>query len=163
MTMDSNQIEYETIEGVVVKGRVTALQDWHIEIEILEPYVGWTNHLSSHGPSRQNPSTFLSRSEELSFRLLKQLYRTIKDIDESLLESVDRYRLLLEEKEALKYIEDDEIRKSIDYKISSALYPCGISVYEREKYLTMLEYFMKTGIKTYMPITDTNLIKTERK
>ena len=150
--MEKKQIEFVATDGVVVKGRITNLQEWFIEVEILEPYVGWTEHLSCNGPGRMNPSNFISRAEDLSVTLLSNLYYKMKNFDESLPFQVERYKLLLEEKEALKYIDDDEIRDSIDSKISDAYLPLGITFLDKEKFLKTIEDFIATGKKTYMPL-----------
>jgi len=151
--MEKKQIEFVATDGVMVKGRITNLQEWFIEVAILEPYVGWTEHLSCNGPGRKNPSNFISRAEDLSVSLLSNLYNKMKNFDESLPEYIERYKLLLEEKEALKYIDDDEIRDSIDSKISDSYLPLGITFLDKEKFLKTIEDFIATGKKTYMPLS----------
>jgi surface protein len=151
--MEKKQIEFVATDGVMVKGRITNLQEWFIEVAILEPYVGWTEHLSCNGPGRKNPSNFISRAEDLSVSLLSNLYNKMKNFDESLPEYIERYKLLLEEKEALKYIDDDEIRDSIDSKISDSYLPLGITFLDEEKFLKTIEDFIATGKKTYMPLS----------
>jgi len=150
--MEKKQIEFVATDGVVVKGRIANLQEWFIEVEILEPYVGWTEHLSCNGPGRMNPSNFISRSEDLSVTLLSNLYYKMKNFDESLPFQVERYKLLLEEKEALKYIYDYYIIYSIDSKISDSYLPLGITFLDKEKFLKTIEDFIATGKKTYIPL-----------
>ena len=97
-----------TIDGIEVKGKINRLEQFYIEVEILQPYVNWTSFLTIGGLCRRTPNHFLSEhGEKYAQRILTESYKKIKIIDEKIDRIIKEYDDLMEEIEAVLVLEND--------------------------------------------------------
>ncbi len=106
-----------TIDGVEVIGKITQLEKFYIEVEILHPYVNWTSFLAIGGLCRSTPNHFLSEhGEKYAHGILTESYKKIKFIDERIDRAVKEYDELIEEINSVSIL-DNDLKKRIIEKL----------------------------------------------
>ena len=149
-------IELE-IEGELVLGIISELSKFYIKVEIVYPYCNWTNSSTINGKGRMTPQHFLTRYEEVSERLLANMYELIKTLDENIDRYTKAYTYLREELDFLVFIVDHKVRKRIDMKlrdwfisqIESNANDLVVSGYDMAIVFEVLEAYREDGRKLY--------------
>lgn len=118
-----NEKIYATVQGVDVKGQILEINEFYIKIIITSPFVNWENQISTTGPAKQNPNNnYLITKEETSKKLLIEVYKKIKIIDESLDRICRVYDNLIEEVNEVESINNLIIKKRIINKLNHWFY-----------------------------------------
>ena len=112
-----------TIDGIEVKGKITRHEKYHLEVEILHPYVNWKSYRSiSPVILRGSPNPFLNRWKELSEEILTNSYEKLKMIDERIDNLTIEYNNLTEDIIELENIQKKEIKERIVKKLNDWFY-----------------------------------------
>ena len=106
------------VDGEKVIGEITVLERFHIEIELLYPYVNWRNQSHISGPGRSTPNHFLKSYKRVSERLLRNSFKKIKMIDEKLADIIKVHDDLQDELKAISCIENDRVKERIIDKLN---------------------------------------------
>lgn len=105
------------IDGIEVTGKITQLDKFYIEVEILQPYVNWSSFLAIGGLCRRTPNHFLSEhGEKYAQRILTESYKKIKFLDENIDRAVKDYDKLIDEIKAASVL-DNDLEKRIIKKL----------------------------------------------
>ena len=149
------------IEGVVVKGNITELSDFYIEVEITSPYCNWKNSLHTTGPGRQYSKSYFLRYEELAESLLTQSFRKLKFIDEGFDRHVNVYTNLENELALVDQLPDSAVKTTIKSKLSDWFFQYYLFTPSVTKLCTAISeepiiknyimHFRKTKKKLFIP------------
>ena len=105
-------------DDVLLKGIVKQRDQYFIKVKLLSPLEAWENTCYISGMCRQTPDHFLTEAGDKTIkRLLVQSYRKIKMISESIDRLCGVYLNLKSELNAIKEINDIEMRNSIGSKL----------------------------------------------
>jgi hypothetical protein len=139
------------IRDVKICGRITKLDEYLIEVEIHEPYYNWKKQSRLSRSGKLRPNYFLYRYQEVGKRLLGDIYRTIKQLDESLDKYLESYQSLLKERELLYSISDKELSVDIESKVEDYFFDIFpyLSYRQRDHLETVLAIYLENGIRIY--------------
>ena len=149
---NNHKIRILAFDGTVVEGEITQLDKHFIEVSITSPFINWKNWLGISGPARANPKNFLFRYKEVSEDLLQKSYKTLKKLDDSIERYGEIFKKHLEEKEALKSIEDIEEREIIERKLEDWFFNDFeyVSIPQRERFNYILKEYIDNKSKLYL-------------
>jgi len=112
-----------TINGVEVTGKITQLEKFYLEVEILQPYVNWTSFLAIGGLCRSTPNHFLTEhGDKYAHRILTESYKKIKIIDEKIDRIVEVHDDLIEEASEVSKLTNETVKKRVIEKLNDWFY-----------------------------------------
>ena len=148
------------VEGTRVVGKITLLEEFHFEVEIMYPYKNWKNQWHISGLSRGNPNHFLKIWKKRSVVQLKESYEKLKMIDERIDRIVNVYNDLNEEKQLVLKLKNSKVKDRIisklndwffhDFLFTSNVTGMVASVSERPVIEEIIIQYRDERVKIYM-------------
>ena len=161
--VDNNKIHL-SIGGIDVRGRVVLQGRGFIAVEILSPYVHFTNFdfeanyktlKPTSKPKKRYPGLF-NKAE----RLLSETYKILKEIDQNLDRYTGIYKMVLEELEVVSRVLDVQLKMEMEDQLKWWFYneitgrehdAKKLSTYCGEQFLNIFHQYAAIQRKIYSP------------
>jgi len=113
-----NHIFSINVDNTQVIGKITKLERFYIEVDILYPYINWKNYRVISGPGRMTPNHFLKIYRERSEQMLLESYNKLKIIDESIDRIIKVYNDITIEIQLVSKLKNDPVKERIVSKLN---------------------------------------------
>ena len=117
-----DQIFSIDVDGTRVIGKITLLEKFDFEVDILYPYKNWKNPWHISGLGRGTPNHFLKTYKKRSVVELRESYKKLKMIDDNIDQIVKVHDNLNEEIQLVTKLEDSKVKDRVISKLNDWFY-----------------------------------------